>query len=76
MADLPKRELGRTGLQVTMLGYGAMELRGAPRGREVSELGQHGVAGDRVGNEENNQRRQQGHDGRHRQPGHDVARHG
>jgi aryl-alcohol dehydrogenase-like predicted oxidoreductase len=26
MADLPKRELGRTGLQVTMLGYGAMEL--------------------------------------------------
>jgi aryl-alcohol dehydrogenase-like predicted oxidoreductase len=37
MADLPKRELGRTGLQVTMLGYGAMELRGVPRGREVSE---------------------------------------
>jgi hypothetical protein len=29
MADLPTRELGRTGLQVTMLGYGAMELRGA-----------------------------------------------
>src|SRR6266581_3216427 len=37
MADLPKRELGRTGLQVTMLGYGAMELRGVPRGREVTE---------------------------------------
>ena len=37
MTDLPKRELGRTGLQVTMLGYGAMELRGAPRGRDVSE---------------------------------------
>src|SRR2546426_5266661 len=37
MTDLPKRELGRTGLQVTMLGYGAMELRGAPRGREVTE---------------------------------------
>src|SRR3989475_11392883 len=37
MADLPKRALGRTGLQVTMLGYGAMELRGAPRGREVTE---------------------------------------
>ena len=37
MADLPKRELGRIGLQVTMLGYGAMELRGAPRGREVTE---------------------------------------
>jgi len=31
MADLPKRQLGRTGMQVTMLGYGAMELRGAPR---------------------------------------------
>ena len=37
MADLPKRELGRTGLQVTMLGYGAMELRGAPRGPDVTE---------------------------------------
>ena len=32
-----KRELGRTGLQVTTLGYGAMELRGAPRARDVSE---------------------------------------
>jgi aryl-alcohol dehydrogenase-like predicted oxidoreductase len=30
------RTLGRTGLEVTALGYGAMELRGAPRGREVS----------------------------------------
>ena len=37
MADLPKRELGRTGIQATMLGYGAMELRGAPRGRDVTE---------------------------------------
>jgi aryl-alcohol dehydrogenase-like predicted oxidoreductase len=37
MSDLPKRELGRTGLQVTMLGYGAMELRGVPRGRDVSD---------------------------------------
>jgi aryl-alcohol dehydrogenase-like predicted oxidoreductase len=37
MAELPRRELGRTGLQVTMLGYGAMELRGAPRGRDVTE---------------------------------------
>ena len=36
MTDLPKRKLGRTGLQVTMLGYGAMELRGAPRGRDVT----------------------------------------
>jgi aryl-alcohol dehydrogenase-like predicted oxidoreductase len=37
MADLPKRTLGRTGLEVTMLGYGAMELRGAPRARDISE---------------------------------------
>jgi aryl-alcohol dehydrogenase-like predicted oxidoreductase len=37
MVDLPKRELGRTGLQVTMLGYGAMELRGPPRGRDTTE---------------------------------------
>ena len=37
MADLPKRELGRTGLRVTMLGYGAMELRGAPRARPTTE---------------------------------------
>lgn len=34
---VPKRELGRTGLQVTTLGYGAMELRGAPRGRDITE---------------------------------------
>src|ERR1700686_1839550 len=37
MANLPKRELGRTGLQVTMLGYGAMELRGAPRARPTTK---------------------------------------
>jgi len=37
MVDLPKRELGRTGLQVTTLGYGAMELRGAPRARDTTE---------------------------------------
>ena len=36
MTDLPTRELGRTGLQVTTLGYGAMELRGGSRGREVT----------------------------------------
>src|SRR5215212_5675572 len=36
MPDLPKRQLGRTGLRVTTLGYGAMELRGAPR-RNTSE---------------------------------------
>jgi len=32
-----KRELGRTGLQITTLGYGAMELRGAPRARDITE---------------------------------------
>src|ERR1700694_1325821 len=32
-----KRELGRTGLQVTTLGYGAMELRGAPGARDITE---------------------------------------
>ena len=37
MPDLPKRTLGRTGMNVTTLGYGAMELRGAPRGRDVSD---------------------------------------
>jgi aryl-alcohol dehydrogenase-like predicted oxidoreductase len=36
MAELPTKTLGRTGLQVTALGYGAMELRGAPRGREIA----------------------------------------
>src|ERR1700757_3748434 len=37
MTELPKRELGCTGLEVTMLGYGAMEPRGAPRARDISE---------------------------------------
>jgi aryl-alcohol dehydrogenase-like predicted oxidoreductase len=37
MTELPKRQLGRTGLQVTVLGYGTMELRGGTRGRPVSE---------------------------------------
>src|SRR3979490_1977605 len=37
MTELPKRELGCTGLEVSMLGYGAMELRGAPRARALSE---------------------------------------
>ena len=35
--QLPTRTLGRTGLQVTQLGYGAMELRGAPRGPVVDD---------------------------------------
>src|SRR5215207_2771897 len=34
---LPTRTLGRTGLQVTQLGFGAMELRGAPRGRPITD---------------------------------------
>src|SRR5215813_5125478 len=34
---IPTRVLGRTGLPVTVLGYGAMELRGVPRGRDVAE---------------------------------------
>ena len=34
---IPTRVLGRTGFEVTILGYGAMELRGVPRGPEVSD---------------------------------------
>jgi aryl-alcohol dehydrogenase-like predicted oxidoreductase len=37
MTDLPTRPLGRTGFDVTILGFGAMELRGAPRGPELSD---------------------------------------
>ena len=37
MSELPRRTLGRTGLQVTTLGYGAMELRGAPSGPAVAD---------------------------------------
>ncbi len=36
MADIPRRTLGRTGLEVTTLGFGAMELRGQPTGPEIS----------------------------------------
>ncbi len=36
MPNLAKRTLGRTGLEVTALGYGAMELRGEPRGPAVT----------------------------------------
>lgn len=32
MTDLPKRQLGRTGLEVTTLGFGALELRGLVAG--------------------------------------------
>jgi aryl-alcohol dehydrogenase-like predicted oxidoreductase len=37
MTELPKRPLGRTGLEVTTLGFGAMELRGAPVGPEITD---------------------------------------
>ena len=37
MADLPKRALGRTGFAATILGYGAMELRGAPAGPDITD---------------------------------------
>src|SRR5216683_821394 len=37
MSQLPKRRLGRMNLEVTTLGYGAMELRGVPAGPEVSD---------------------------------------
>jgi aryl-alcohol dehydrogenase-like predicted oxidoreductase len=36
MPDIEKRTLGRTGIPATALGYGAMELRGAPRGRDIT----------------------------------------
>lgn len=36
MPELTKNLLGDTGLNVTRLGFGAMEIRGAPRGREVT----------------------------------------
>jgi aryl-alcohol dehydrogenase-like predicted oxidoreductase len=34
---LATRQLGRTGVEVTSLGYGAMELRGAPQGPAVDD---------------------------------------
>ena len=37
MSSLPRQTLGRTGLEVTTLGYGAMELRGAPLGPAISD---------------------------------------
>jgi aryl-alcohol dehydrogenase-like predicted oxidoreductase len=35
--SIPTRQLGRTGFEATMLGYGAMELRGAPRGPAIED---------------------------------------
>lgn len=37
MGDLPKRRLGRTGLDVTTLGYGSMELRNEWPSRDTTE---------------------------------------
>jgi aryl-alcohol dehydrogenase-like predicted oxidoreductase len=37
MPELPSHVLGRTGETVSALGYGAMELRGSDRGRELSD---------------------------------------
>lgn len=37
MDALGRRTLGRTGVEVAVLGYGSMELRGAPRGRDLDE---------------------------------------
>ncbi|MCX6021191.1 MAG: aldo/keto reductase [Chloroflexi bacterium] len=37
MSDLPRKTLGATGLSVTTLGFGAMELRGAPRGPVITD---------------------------------------
>jgi aryl-alcohol dehydrogenase-like predicted oxidoreductase len=34
--SLQKNQLGDTGMEVTSLGFGAMEIRGAPRGRAVT----------------------------------------
>src|ERR1700684_3105342 len=35
--SIPTRPLGRTGVEVTTLGYGAMELRGQPRGPAIAD---------------------------------------
>jgi aryl-alcohol dehydrogenase-like predicted oxidoreductase len=37
MPDIPRRTLGRTGFEVTTLGFGAMELRGTPTGPDISD---------------------------------------
>lgn len=37
MNALPRQTLGRTALEVTTLGFGAMELRGAPGGPEITD---------------------------------------
>jgi len=37
MSEIPRRQLGRTDLDVTTLGFGAMELRGPPNGQQISD---------------------------------------
>ena len=37
MTKLAQRPLGKTGANASVIGYGAMELRGRPRGRDVTE---------------------------------------
>jgi aryl-alcohol dehydrogenase-like predicted oxidoreductase len=37
MVDIPRRALGRTGLEVTTLGFGAMELRGDQGGPQITD---------------------------------------
>ena len=46
MTDIPRRTLGRTGLEVSTLGYGAMELRGAPNGPDVSDADAAALLGE------------------------------
>jgi len=37
MVDIPRRTLGRTGLEITTLGFGAMELRGDQGGPQIAD---------------------------------------
>jgi len=37
MSDIERRQLGRTGLSVTVLGFGAMDLGGPPAAHEISD---------------------------------------
>ncbi|MDP3659818.1 aldo/keto reductase [Phenylobacterium sp.] len=37
MSDLERRQLGRTGLSVTVLGFGAMDLGGPPAANEITD---------------------------------------
>src|SRR5258708_20026544 len=37
MRDIERRQLGRTGLSVTALGFGAMDLGGPPAANEISD---------------------------------------